>query len=130
MRTDLMLDALEQALWSRTGTEDLMHHSRRGSLYLSFRYSERLAEAGVESSVGSVGDLCDNVLTETIISLFKTEAIRRRRPWRTIDAVEFAMLVWVDWFNHRRLLEQIGNIPPAVLEQAYYRQLEESVIAA
>ena len=130
MRTDLVLDALEQALWSRTGTEGLVHHSDRGSQYLSIRYSERLAEAGVESSVGSVGDSYDNALAETIIGLFKTEVIRRRGPWRTIDAVEYATLEWVDWFNHRRLLEPIGNIPPAELEQAYYRQLEGSAISA
>ena len=130
MRTDLVLDALEQALWSRTGTEGLVHHSDRGSQYLSIRYSERLAEAGVESSVGSVGDSYDNALAETIIGLFKTEVIRRRGPWRTLDAVEYATLEWVDWFNHRRLLEPIGNIPPAELEQAYYQQREGSAMVA
>jgi len=130
MRTDLVLDALEQALWSRTGTEGLVHHSDRGSQYLSIRYSERLAEAGVESSVGSRGDSYDNALAETIIGLFKTEIIRRRGPWRTIDEVEYATLEWVDWFNHCRLLEPIGNIPPAEKEQAYYHQLEESAMAA
>jgi transposase InsO family protein len=130
MRTDLVLDALEQALWSRNGTEGLVHHSDRGCQYLSIRYTERLAEAGVESSVGSVGDSYDNALAETIIGLFKTEVIRRRGPWRNIDAVEYATLEWVDWFNHRRLLEPIGNIPPAELELAYYRQLEESAMAA
>ena len=130
MRTDLVLDALEQALWSRTGTEGLVHHSDRGVQYLSIRYTERLAEAGIESSVGSVGDSYDNALAETIIGLFKTEVIRRRGPWRTIDAVEYATLEWVDWFNNRRLLEPIGNIPPAEFEQAYYRQLEESAMAA
>jgi transposase InsO family protein len=108
----------------------LVHHSDRGSQYLSIRYSERLAEAGVESSVGSVGDSYDNALAETIIGLFKTEVIRRRGPWRTLDAVEYATLEWVDWFNHRRLLEPIGNIPPAELEQAYYQQREESAMAA
>jgi transposase InsO family protein len=130
MRTDLVLDALEQALWSRTGTEGLVHHSDRGSQYLSIRYSERLAEAGVESSVGSRGDSYDNALAETIIGLFKTEIIRQRGPWRTIDEIEYATLEWVDWFNHRRLLEPIGNIPPAEKEQAYYHQLEESAMAA
>jgi transposase InsO family protein len=130
MRTDLVLDALEQALCSRTGKEGLVHHSDRGVQYLSIRYTERLAEAGVESSVGSRGDSYDNALAETIIGLFKTEVIRRRGPWRNIDAVEYATLEWVDWFNHRRLLEPIGNIPPAELEQAYYRQLEESAMAA
>ena len=107
-----------------------MHHSDRGSQYLSIRYSERLAEAGVESSVGSVGDSYDNALAETIIGLFKTEVIRRRGPWRTLDAVEYAVLEWINWFNHRRLLEPIGNMPPAELEQAYYQQLEESARAA
>ncbi len=91
---------------------------------------ERLAEAGIESSVGSVGDSYDNALAETIIGLYKTEVIRRRGPWRHIDAVEYATLEWVDWFNHRRLLEPIGYVPPAELEQAYYRQLEESAMAA
>jgi len=130
LRTDLVLDALEQALWSRTGTEGLIHHSDRGSQYLSIRYTERLAEAGMESSVGSVGDSYDNALAETINGLYKTEVIRCRGPWRNIDAVEYATLEWVDWFNHRRLLEPIGNVPPAELEMAYYRQLEESAMVA
>ena len=97
-----------------------MHHSDRGSQYLSIRYSERLAEAGVEPSVGSVGDSYDNALAETIIGLYKTEVIHRRGPWRHLEAVEYATLEWVDWFNHRRLLEPIGNIPPAELEPAYF----------
>jgi len=130
MRTDLVLDALEQALWSRSGTEGLVHHSDRGSQYLSIRYTERLAQAGLESSVGSRGDSYDNALAETVIGLFKTEVIRRSGPWRTLDAVEYATLEWVDWFNHRRLLEPIGNIPPAELEQAYYQQREESAMVA
>ena len=130
MRTDLVLDALEQALWSRTGTEGLVHHSDRGCQYLSIRYTERLAEVGIESSVGSVGVSYDNALAETINGLYKTEVIRRCGPWRNMDAVEYATLEWVDWFNHRRLLEPIGNVPPAELEQAYYRQLEGSAIAA
>ncbi len=130
MRTDLVLDALEQALWSRRGTEGVIHHSDRGSQYLSIRYTERLAEAGVESSVGSTGDSYDNALAETINGLYKTELIHKRGPWRTVDDVEYATLEWVDWFNHRRLLEPIGNIPPAELEMAYYRQLEESAMAA
>ena len=130
LRTDLVLDALEQALYSRTGTQDLIHHSDRGCQYLSIRYTERLAEAGVSASVGSVGDSYDNALAETINGLYKTEVIRRRGPWRHIDAVEYATLEWVDWFNHRRLLEPIGDIPPAELEQAYYRQMEESAMAA
>jgi transposase InsO family protein len=130
LRTDLVLDALEQALYSRTGTQGLIHHSDRGCQYLSIRYTERLAEAGVNASVGSVGDSYDNALAETINGLYKTEVIRRRGPWRHIDAVEYATLEWVDWFNHRRLLEPIGDVPPAELEQAYYRQLEESAMAA
>jgi putative transposase len=130
LKTDLVLDALEQALWSRTGTQDLIHHSDCGCQYLSIRYTERLAEAGVDASVGSVGDSYDNALAETINGLYKTEIIRRRGPWRNIDAVEYATLEWVDWFNHRRLLEPIGDVPPAELEQAYYHQLEESAMAA
>ena len=130
LRTDLVLDALEQALWSRTRTQGLIHHSDCGCQYLSIRYTERLAEAGIDSSVGSVGDSYDNALAETINGLYKTEVIRRRGPWQHIDAVEYATLEWVDWFNHRRLLEPIGDVPPAELEQAYYRQLEESAMAA
>ena len=130
MRTDLVLDALEQALWSRRDAEGVIHHSDRGSQYLSIRYTERLAEAGVESSVGSTGDSFDNALAETINGLYKTEIIHRRGPWRTVDDVEYATLEWVDWFNHRRLLEPIGDVPPAELEMAYYRQLEESAEAA
>jgi len=130
LKTDLVLDALEQALWSRSGTQGLIHHSDRGSQYLSIRYTERLAEAGVDASVGSVGDSYDNALAETINGLYKTEVIRRRGPWRNIDAVEYATLEWVDWFNNRRLLETIGDIPPAELEQAYYRHLDESAMAA
>ena len=98
--------------------------------YLSIRYSERLAEAGVEPSVGSVGDSYDNALAETIIGLFKTEVIHHRGPWRHREAVEYATLEWVDWFNHRRLLEPIGHVPPAELELAYHRQQNESALAA
>jgi putative transposase len=130
MRTDLVLDALEQALWSRRDTQGLVHHSDRGSQYLSIHYTERLAEAAAEPSVGSRGDSYDNALAETVIGLYKTEVIRRRGPWRGIDAVEYATLQWVDWFNHRRLLEPIGNAPPAELELAYHRQQEESAMAA
>jgi transposase InsO family protein len=130
LRTDIVLDALEQALFSRTGTEGLIHHSDRGSQYLSIRYTERLAEAGIESSVGSVGDSYDNALAECIIGLFKTEVIWRRGPWKTIDEVEYAVCEWVDWYNHRRLLESIGDIPPAELEQAYYEQREGHAKAA
>ena len=106
------------------------HESVRGSQYLSIRYTERLAEAGIDSSVGSVGDSYDNALAETINGLYKTEVIRRRGPWRTIEDVEYATLEWVDWFNHRRLLEPIGHVPPVEFEMAYYRQLEESAMAA
>jgi transposase InsO family protein len=130
MQTDLVLDALEQALRSRPGTQGMVHHSDRGSQYLSIRYTERLAQAGAEPSVGSVGDSYDNALAETIIGLYKTEVIHHRGPWRTIDAVEYATLEWVDWFNHRRLLEPIGNVPPAELEMAYYRQQDGSAMAA
>jgi transposase InsO family protein len=128
MRTEFVLDALEQAIWSRRDTEGLVHHSDRGSQYLSIRYSERLAAAGVAPSVGRRGDSYDNALAETIIGLYKTEVIRHRGPWRTIDMVEYATLEWVDWFNHRRLLEPIGNMPPAEREKAYFRELEESTV--
>lgn len=126
LQTDLVLDALEQALWARREIKELIHHSDRGCQYLSIRYTERLAEANIEASVGSVGDSYDNALAETINGLFKTEVIRHRGPWRNIDDVEFATLEWVDWFNNRRLLEPIGNIPPAEFEMAYYRQPGES----
>ncbi|MFV0625413.1 IS3 family transposase [Sphingomonas sp. ac-8] len=129
---DFVLDALEQALHDRRpfASGDLVHHSDRGSQYVSIRYTERLAEAGIEPSVGSVGDSYDNALAETINGLFKAEVIHRRGPWRSFEAVEFAALEWVDWFNHRRLLEPIGNIPPAEAEAAYYAQLEAVPIAA
>jgi putative transposase len=132
LRTGLALDALEQALYDRAvGDENtLVHHSDRGVQYVSIRYTERLAEAGIEPSVGSVGDSYDNALAEPIIGLYKTEVIRQRGPWRNLEAVEFATLEWVDWFNHRRLLEPIGDVPPVELEEAYYRQMEELAIAA
>lgn len=120
LRTDLALDALEQALYARSDVEGLVHHSDRGMQYLSIRYTQRLAEAGIEPSVGSVGDSYDNALAESVIGLYKTEVIRRRGPWRNFEAVEFATLEWVDWFNNRRLLEPIGNIPPVEFEEAYY----------
>jgi len=129
-RTDLVLDALEHALWSRVDVRGVVHHSDRGSQYLSIRYSERLAEFGVEPSVGSVGDSYDSALAETIIGLYKAEGIHHRGPWRSVDAVEYATLEWVDWFNHRRLLEPIGNVPPAELEMQYFRQRSESAIPA
>ncbi len=131
-RADFVLDALEQALHQRQpfAGGELVHHSDRGSQYVSIRYTERLAEAGIEPSVGSVGDSYDNALAETVIGLFKTEVIHRRGPWRSFEAVEFATLEWVDWFNNRRLLEPIGNIPPAEAEKAYYTPLEVMPIAA
>jgi transposase InsO family protein len=120
LRSDLALDALEQALHARPEIEQLIHHSDRGVQYLSIRYTERLAEAGIEPSVGSVGDSYDNALAETIIGLFKTELIRKNGPWRNLEEVEFATLEWVDWFNHRRLLSSIGDVPPAEFEAMYY----------
>ena len=130
LRSDLALDALEQALYARPNNERLVHHSDRGVQYLSIRYTERLAEAGIESSVGSVGDSYDNAMAETIIGLFKTEVIHRLGPWRGLDQVEMETLVWVDWFNNRRLLEPIGDIPPAEYEMLYYRSQEGSAEVA
>jgi len=130
LRTDLALDALEMAIWRRRDLDGLVHHSDRGSQYLSIRYTERLAEAGAVTSVGSRGDSYDNALAETIIGLYKTELVRRGGPWRGIDDVEYATLEWVDWFNHRRLLEPIGNVPPAEFEAAYYREGVEPGYAA
>ena len=130
MRAELVLDALEQALWSRSGVQGVVHHSDRGSQYLSIRYSERLVEAGAQPSVGSVGDSYDNALAETIIGLYKTEVIHRRGPWRSLDAVEYATLEWVDWFNHRRLLKPIGNLPPAEFEASYYQSTGQLPMAA
>ena len=130
MRAELVLDALEQALWSRSGVQGVVHHSDRGSQYLSIRYSERLTEAGAQPSVGSVGDSYDNALAETIIGLYKTEVIRRRGPWRHLEAVEYATLEWVDWFNHRRLLEPIGNVPPAEFEASYHQSTGQLPMAA
>ena len=121
LRTDLALDALEQAIWSRSATEGLVHHSDRGAQYLSIRYTERLAEAGMEPSVGSVGDSYDNALAESVIGLFKTEVIRRKGPWRGLEDVEFATLDWVSWYNTHRLLEAIGYVPPVEHEDHYYR---------
>jgi transposase InsO family protein len=130
LRSDLALDALEQALHARPNTDGLVHHSDRGSQYVAIRYTERLAAAGIERSVGSVGDSYDNALAETIIGLYKTEVIRRGGPWRGIDAVEYATLEWVDWFNNRRLLEPIGYVPPAEYEAAYYRGQQSQAKAA
>jgi putative transposase len=125
LRSDLALDALEQALCERQDEagDGLVHHSDRGVQYLSIRYTERLAEAGIEPSVGSRGDSYDNALAETIIGLFKTEVIRRRGPWRSLEDVEFATLEWVWWFNYHRLLGPLGYVPPAEYEEAYYNRL-------
>ncbi len=126
LRTDFVLDALEQAIYDRQ-TADLttrVHHSDRGTQYLSMRYTERLAEAGIAPSVGSRGDSYDNALAEAIIGLFKTEVIQRKGPWRHLEAVEFATLTGVDWFNTHRLFGPIGYVPPAEYEATYYQQLQ------
>jgi putative transposase len=127
-----VLDALEQALHERRPARSagLIHHSDRGSQYVSIKYTDRLAAAGIEPSVGSVGDSYDNALAETVNGLYKTELIHRRGPWRCFEAVEFATLEWVDWFNHRRLMGPIGNIPPAEAEQRYYASLERPALVA
>ena len=131
MRTDFVLDALEQALYDRQpqNSDALVHHSDRGSQYVSIRYTERLGEAGIEPSVGSRGDSYDNALAETINGLYKTELIHRRAPWKTKESVELATLQWVHWFNHIRLLEPIGYIPPAEAEANYWRQHANQVLA-
>ena len=127
MQTDFVLDALEQALYERQPDANaLVHHSDRGSQYVSVRYTERLAEAGIQPSVGSRGDSYDNALAETINGLYKAELIHRRGPWKTRESVELATLQWVHWFNHVRLLEPIGNIPPVEAEANYWRQLANS----
>ena len=127
-----VLDALEQALHERRPAKGggLVHHSDRGGQYLSLRYSDRLAEAGIQPSVGSAGDSYDNALAETVNGLFKAEVIHRRGPWRSFEAVEFATLEWVDWFNNRRLLEPIGNVPPAEAEARYYTHAGRPALAA
>jgi len=124
MTTDFVLDALEQALYARQPERDssLIHHSDRGSQYVSIRYSERLTEAGIEPSVGSKGDSYDNALAETINGLYKAELIHRRAPWKTKEAVELATLEWVSWFNNHRLMEPLGYLPPAEFEANYHRQ--------
>jgi putative transposase len=124
LATDFVLDALEQAIYDRRDADvgGLVHHSDRGTQYLSMRYTDRLAEAGIDPSVGSRGDSYDHVLAESIIGLFKTEVIHLKGPWRHLEAVEFATLTWVDWFNTRRLLEPIGYVPPAEYEAAYYAE--------
>jgi transposase InsO family protein len=130
LRTDFVLDALEQAIYDRcgTGVDALVHHSDRGTQYLSMRYTDRLAEAGIEPSVGSRGDSYDNALAESIIGLFKTEVIQRKGPWRHLESVEFATLTCVDWFNTRRLLEPIGYVPPAEYEAQYYAQASKGAL--
>ena len=132
MNTDFVLDALEQALYARQPdkSEDLIHHSDRGSQYVSIRYTERLAEAGIDPSVGSRGDSYDNALAETINGLYKAELIHRRGPWKTMESVELATLEWVSWFNHQRLMEPLGYIPPAEAEANYYRQLNSQAAMA
>ena len=137
MRTSLVLDALEHALWARRrehrgGLAGLIQHNDAGSQYTSIAYTERLAAAGVSASVGTVGDAYDNALAESVIGLFKTELIKPRSPWRTAEQVELATLEYVDWFNHRRLYEACGDIPPAELEDVYYRHndsLAEAVMS-
>ncbi len=131
-RTDFVLDALKQALYDRRPVQQdgLIHHSDRGVQYVSIRYTERLAEAGIEPSVGTVGDSYDNALAETINGLYKAEVIHRKSSWRKIDDVEMATLKWVDWFNNRRLLEPIGNIPPKEAEEMYYEQKSALELAA
>ena len=128
MQTDLILDALEQALWLRGKPKGVIHHSDRGSQYLSIRYTERLAETGFNASVGSVGDSYDNALAETINGLYKAEVIHKNGPWKGLDDVERATLTWVEWFNNRRLLRPIGDVPPAEYEMLYY-QTESSEAA-
>ena len=130
LRSDLALDALEQAIWARSRAgqrlDELVHHSDRGVQYLAIRYTERLAETGAVNSVGSKGDSYDNALAETMNGLYKTELVRNRGPWRGLEDLEYTTLEWVDWFNHRRLFEAHGQIPPAEFEEIYYRQQESS----
>lgn len=130
LRSDLALDALEQALHARPKRHGLVHHSDRGIQYLSIRYAERLLEAGLEPTVGSVGDSYDNALAETINGLYKTEVIRKRGPWRGIEDVEFATLEWVDWFNNRRLFGPLGNMPPVEFEAHYATRTESNATVA
>jgi len=129
MQTDLVLDALEQALWARGKPKGVIHHSDRGSQYLSIKYTERLEDAGFNASVGSVGDSYDNALAETINGLYKAEVIHKDGPWRGLDDVERATLNWIDWFNHRRLLSSIGDVPPKEFEDLYYQQTGSAKVA-
>jgi putative transposase len=130
LRTDLALDALEQAIWARADTDGLMHHSDRGGQYLSIRYTERSIEAGIEPSVGTVGDSYDSALAESVIGLFKTEVIRRRGPWHGVEDVEFATLEWVAWFNRHRVLEPIGYVPRVEYEAHYYQLRQTLAVGA
>jgi putative transposase len=129
LRSDLALDALEQAVYERERTGLLVHHSDRGVQYVSIRYTERLAEAGIEPSVGSRGDSYDNALAETIIGLYKTEVIHHTGPWRGLDDVEYATLDWVSWFNTERLMEPLGYVPPAEFEAQYQARLHADLAA-
>ncbi|BBX15902.1 putative transposase for insertion sequence element IS986/IS6110 [Mycolicibacterium duvalii] len=127
MATTMVLDSIEQAIWTRQrdgilDLKDVVHHTDRGSQYTSIRFTERLAEARIQPSVGAVGSSYDNALAETINGLYKTELIKPGKPWRTVEDVELATARWVDWFNHRRLYEYCGDVPPAELEAAYYAQ--------
>jgi putative transposase len=133
MHTQLVLDALEQAVWTRAQEghgrlRGLVSHSDAGSQYTSVAFTERLAEFGIDPSVGSVGDAYDNALAETVIGLFKTELIKPNRPWRTAEDVEIATLGWVDWFNKTRLLEFNADLPPIELEQSYYRRTTPALV--
>jgi putative transposase len=131
MRTDLPLDALEMALWQRdVGSGNLVHHSDRGTQYLSIRYTERLAEAGAAVSVGSKGDSYDNALAETVNGLYKAELVERHGPWRSLDELELATLEYIDWFNHRRLHSACNYRPPAEYEAVHYAQHNASVAPA
>jgi len=130
MTTDLVLCALECALWARCPEGNLISHNDAGSQYLSIAYTERLAEAGITASVGSVGDAYDNALAETINGLFKTEVIRKRAPWKNFEEVEYATLDWIEWFNNRRLMEPIGDIPPKEFEELYYEKQGVETLAA
>lgn len=132
MQAEFVIDALGQAIHDRrpAETDALVHHSDRRSQYVSIRYTERLAEAGIDPLVGSVGNSYDNALAKTVIGLFKTEVIRRRGPWRSLEAVEFTTLEWVDWFNTRRLLKPIGNVLPAEAEQRYHARRGNAAMAA
>lgn len=129
MRTDLILDALEQALWARGKPRGVTHHSDRGSQYLSIHYSDRLAETGFEASVGSVGDSYDNALAETINGLYKAEVIHKNGPWKNVDDVEMATLTWVEWFNNRRLYSVLDYVSPAEYEHNFYQQTESARVA-